>query len=225
MKKILVIGFICCATLVSAQTKITKNLGDFNILKVYNGVDVELIQSTEQRIEITGKKAEKVVVKLTNNTLRISLKFPVITANNQVKVRLFFSKNLHTIDANEGASIQSKKIEQLQLEVSAQEKSYINLGVITKHLYIKSISGGVVQLTGTTKNQYVSVELGGVYHGYGVQPTDTSIVKAGTGAKAEILTGETLDAKVTFGGAIYYKGTPELFKEKKIIGGVIEQRN
>jgi len=225
MKKLLLFIFLCGITTLVAQTKITKNLGDFSTLKVYNGIDVELIQGTEQRIEITGEKAEKVTVKLTNNTLRISLKFPVITANNQVKVRLFFSKNLHTIDANEGSSIQSDTIEQLQLEVSAQEKAYIALGVKTKHLYIKSISGGVVKLTGTTKNQYVTVELGGVYHGYGLQPTDTSIVKAGTGAKAEILTGETLDAKVTFGGAIYYKGTPELFKEKKIIGGVIEQRN
>ncbi|MGB1232517.1 MAG: GIN domain-containing protein, partial [Winogradskyella sp.] len=55
--------------------------------------------------------------------------------------------------------------------------------------------------------------------------SDNSTVKAGTGAKAEILAGETLSAKVSFGGSIFYKGNPEVIKDKKVIGGIIEAKN
>ena len=36
---------------------------------------------------------------------------------------------------------------------------------------------------------------------------------------------EVLDAKVRFGGTIHYKGTPEVLKTKKIIGGTIKAVN
>ena len=42
-----------------------------------------------------------------------------------------------------------------------------------------------------------------------MQTTGNSTVKAGTGAKAEILAGKTLSAKVSFGGSIFYKGNPD----------------
>ena len=37
--------------------------------------------------------------------------------------------------------------------------------------------------------------------------------------------GETLLAKVSFGGSILYKGNPEVIKNKKIAGGIIKQMN
>jgi hypothetical protein len=60
MKKIFFIGVIMCSLSQVAQTTITKNLGDYTILKVYNGISLELIKSTEAKLVITGKKSEKV---------------------------------------------------------------------------------------------------------------------------------------------------------------------
>jgi hypothetical protein len=34
-----------------------------------------------------------------------------------------------------------------------------------------------------------------------------------------------LNAKVSFGGAIFYKGNPKVVKDKKVIAGIIEKRN
>ena len=50
-------------------------------------------------------------------------------------------------------------------------------------------------------------------------------IKAGTGSKAEVNAGETLFAKVSFGGSILYKGDPEVIKNKKTAGGIIKQMN
>ncbi|CAM1357947.1 head GIN domain-containing protein [Tenacibaculum soleae] len=225
MKKITLLCLFLMSVLASAQTTITKSLGEFSTIKVYNGIDVELIKSTENKITVTGEKAEKVTIKNKNNTLKISLKFPETTADGKVKVKLNYATILKIIDANEGATITGKGIKQTQIEIKAQEGAFINMVVDVKHLKVKSSSGAVIKLSGTTKNQNVNADLGGMYHGYKLMVSDLNHVRAGSGSKVEVQAGETLDAKVSFGGSIFYKGKPEVFKNKKVIGGVIEHRS
>ncbi|WP_420552016.1 head GIN domain-containing protein [Tenacibaculum aiptasiae] len=225
MKKLAFLSLFLMTVLASAQTTIDKKLGDFTTVKVYNGIDVKLVKSDESKIVITGEKAEKVKIKTSGNTLKISLRFPETTADGKVKATLYYATTLKTIDANEGAIITSNGIEQSQVEIKAQEGAFINMVVKVKHLKVKSSSGAVIRLSGTSKNQTVDADLGGMYHGYKLEVTDMTMVRAGSGSKVEVQSGETLDAKVSFGGSIFYKGTPEVFKDKKVIGGVIEQRS
>lgn len=214
---------------VTAQTTITNNLVDFSILKVYNGIEVELIKSTEQKIEITGNKSEKVKVKSVNNTLKLSLPFSLNPENNsaegEVLIKLYYNTNIDLIDANEGATITAKLIEQDKLEVNAQERAFINLVVKTTNLEVRASSGGIIKLTGTTDNQKVDLDLYGVYNGFNLEAVKNSFVFAGSGSKAEILAGESLEAKVSFGGSIFYKGNPEVLNDKKVVGGIIQKRN
>lgn len=225
MKKFVFLSLIFVVSLTTAQTTITKNLGDFSTLKVFNGLEVELIKSDVQKLEISGEKSEKVKIKNVNNTLKLSLKFPELSADGKAIIKLYYNTTFATIDANEGATITGKGIQQDKLTVKAQERAFINLVVDIKHTEVRSSSGGIIKLTGTSKNQNVDLDLYGIYHGYGLKVSDNSTVKAGTGAKAEILAGETLSAKVSFGGSIFYKGNPEVIKDKKVIGGIIEAKN
>ncbi|WP_405563925.1 head GIN domain-containing protein [Polaribacter sp. Asnod6-C07] len=229
MKKIIFICVLMMSLSFVAQSTVNKKLGDFSTLKVYNGIELELIKSNESKIEITGLKSEKVKIKNVNNTLKISLPFSLKPENNaangEVLVKLYYSKSIDTIDANEGATITGKEINQNHLEVKSQERAFVNLVVKVKHLEVKTSSGGIIKLSGTTKNQTVDVDLYGIYNGFDLKATANSTVKAGTGAKAEILAGETLNAKVSFGGSIFYKGNPEVLKDKKVIGGIIQKRD
>lgn len=109
--------------------------------------------------------------------------------------------------------------------MNAQERGFINLSIQTGFLIISASSDGIIKVSGTTKDQVVEVDLYGVYHGFNLSSSGSSLVKLGTGAKAEIKAGETLDASVGFGGTIFYKGFLEVVKSKKIIGGMIEARN
>ncbi|MFY9242325.1 MAG: head GIN domain-containing protein [Polaribacter sp.] len=229
MKKIVFIYMLLLTIAVTAQTTITNNLVDFSILKVYNGIEVELIKSTEQKIEITGNKSEKVKVKSVNNTLKLSLPFSLNPENNsaegEVLIKLYYNTNIDLIDANEGATITAKLIEQDKLEVNAQERAFINLVVKTTNLEVRASSGGIIKLTGTTDNQKVDLDLYGVYNGFNLEAVKNSFVFAGSGSKAEILAGESLEAKVSFGGSIFYKGNPEVLNDKKVVGGIIQKRN
>ncbi|WP_439130831.1 head GIN domain-containing protein [Polaribacter sp.] len=229
MKKIIYLFLLFSSLTVMSQSKVTKNLGDFSILKVYNGIELELIKSTEQKLEITGKKSEIVKIKNVDNTLKISLPFSLKPENNlangEVLVKLYYKNTIAVIDGNEGATITGKEIKQDKLEVKSQERAFINMVVNVKHLEVKAISGGIIKLSGNVKNQNVDVDLYGIYNGFDLKAKNNSTVKAGTGAKAEILAGETLNAKVSFGGSIFYKGNPEVLKDKKVVGGIIQKRD
>ncbi len=224
MKNIVFVSMLLLVSVLSAQQKITKNLGDFSVLKIYNGIEIELIKSDVQKLEITGKKSSKVKVKNVNNVLKISLKFPEIAAKDNVFIKLFYNTAISVIDGNEGAIITGKAIEQDELTVKAQERAFINLVIKVKELNVKTISGGIIKLTGTTNNQKVDADLYGNYHGFSLQAANTSIIKAGTGAKAEVFAQKTLKAIVNFGGSIFYKGNPTVQKDKKVAGGVIQKR-
>lgn len=229
MKKFIFIYTLFVSALTFAQTTVTKNLGDFIILKVYNGIELELIKSNDQRLEITGGKSEMVKIKNVNNTLKLSLPFSLKPSNNsaegKVLIKLYYNKTIAIIDANEGATITSKDFNQDKVELNAQERAFINITTKTNYLTIKASSGGIIKVSGTTKNQEVAVDLYGIYHGFNLKSSGNSSVKSGTGAKAEVTAGETLNAKVSFGGTIFYKGNPSVIKDKKVIGGIIEKRN
>jgi hypothetical protein len=229
MKRISFISALFVVFSTFAQSTITQNLGDFTTLKVYNGIELELIKSIDQKIEITGEKSEIVKVKNVDQTLKLSLPFSLKPANNaadgEVLIKLYYNKNINIIDANERSTITSKDFNQDIIELNTQEGAFINITTTTNYLIVRASSGGIIKVSGAAKNQEVDVDLYGIYHGFNLLSSGNSTVNAGTGAKAEIFAGETLRAKVGFGGTIFYKGNPEVVKDKKVIGGIIEKRS
>jgi len=224
MKKLVLLLTLSCSILF-AQEPITKKLGDFNTIKIYNGLTVELQKSNMPKVVISGSQAEDVTIKNSNGILKIRLKFPESFTAEDVKIILYYANNIDVLDANEGAKIISENtIKQQHLEVKVQEGAIIKLPVETKYLVVKAVSGGVITLTGATKNQTIEATTGAIYNAYNLHSKQT-IVTAASGARVEVKTSEVLDAKVRFGGTIFYKGTPEVLKTKKIIGGTIKNKN
>jgi len=224
MKKLALL-LILVGSIAFAQKPITKNLGDFNTIKVFNGLTVKLHKAEKPTIVITGSKAEDVSVKNSNGTLKIKLKFPDSFTAEDVVVTINYSKKIDVIDANEGATITSdEEINQQQLELKVQEGAKIEVPVEVKYLTVKAVSGGTIKLQGATQNQNIEATTGGIYKAYNLESKQTTALAA-SGAIIEVKTSEVLDAKVRFGGTIFYKGTPEVLKTKKIIGGTIKNKN
>ncbi|MDD3722424.1 MAG: DUF2807 domain-containing protein [Lutibacter sp.] len=224
MKKLTLLLILFSATLF-AQEAITTMLGDFNTVKVFNGLSVELQKSSSAKIEIAGSKANEVSVKNSNGTLKIRLKFPKGFIAEDVRIILYYVNDIAVLDANEGASIVSDEIiKQQHLEVKTQEGAKIKLDIDTKYLTVKSVSGGVVSLAGSTESQTIEATTGGIYSAYDLQ-SKQAIATSASGANVEVNTSELLDANVRFGGSIYYKGTPEVLKTKIMVGGTIKDKN
>jgi hypothetical protein len=225
MRKLTLLVLILTATIGFAQEKITTKLGDFHTLKVFNGLTVELQKGETSKVEITGSQSKDVSIKNADGVLKIRLHFPDSFTAEDVKIILYYTKNITVLDSNEGAEIFSNEvINQQHLEVKTQEGAKIKLAINTKHLTVKSVSGGIIKLTGATENQTIEATTGGIYEAFELQ-SKQAIVTAASGANVEVKTSEILDAKVRFGGNIYYKGTPEVLKTKKVIGGKIVDNN
>ena len=207
---------------ISFSQERTINLGDFNILKVFSGITLELVRSDEQKIVIIGEKKENVTVKNTNGKLKVYLTFPEVYDAEKVIIKLYHKEDIDILDANEGAAIFSDlTINQQNVTIRSQEGAYIHLVLDSKYITVKSISGGNIRLRGKVLNQEVEVTTGGVYEGYELDSDSAEVVSA-SGARAEIRTTGLLEARVRFGGIIEYKGNPEKVITKKLMGGKIK---
>lgn len=221
MKHLLLL-LLFMSTISFSQETIKKDLGSFNSLKVFNGLHITLEKASSPSIIISGEKSEEVVIKNVNGKLKLSLRFPETFNASDVNIILKYTKKLVIIDANEGSKIFSEnKVNIDHLELKAQEGALIELDIKTDYLYIKTVTGGTIKLKGKASDQDVEVAMGGTYKAYNLFTDHTSVVSA-SGAVAEVHVKELLDAKVRFGGSIFYKGKPKDIKTKKIIGGTIK---
>ncbi|PCH77769.1 MAG: DUF2807 domain-containing protein [Flavobacteriaceae bacterium] len=221
MKNLIVLFFLT-STVLFAQDSSIKMLGDFNTIKVFNGLTVNLISADNAGIQLVGDKSDDVVYKNNNGMLKVSMKFPETFNAKDVTVTVYYTDDLHTIDANEGSLVQSSDVLKRQnIELRVQEGAHINLDINTKYLTLKAISGGILTLDGKTTNQTVEVTTGGVYEGYNLTSVHTDILCT-TGGQAGVNVSEDLDANVRFGGAVTYKGKPNSIKKNKFIGGKIK---
>lgn len=224
MKKITLL-LVLLTTITFAQDKRTLELGEFHSIKVFTGLKIQLIQSSEQKIEIEGKNQRNIVIKNKNGKLKIYLKLTESLRKYEFDIKLYTNRNIDVIDVNEGAGVFSDDtFSQLKITLKAQEGAFIQLPLDVKYLTAKIISGSNIQTFGKAKSQDVRVGQGGIYDAYTLETEQTKIVVA-TGGKAEINVTDVLDASVRLGGSVYYKGSPDVKKSRKFLGGVIKYKD
>jgi hypothetical protein len=219
MKHLNLILFIVCTQLFS-QTPITKTLGEFSELKVYDLINVELIKASENKIIISGANSNNINIIQKNSTLKIRMKLKYKFNGAETQVKIYYT-DIDIIDANEGSFVFSKDIiKQYEIVLKAQEGSQISVKTETKQLIVKSVTGSTITTTGISENQDIKIRTGGVYKGGSntVENTDLSI-KAG--GEAAVKTTNVLDIKIFSGGDVHIYGTPKQLKQKKIFGGRI----
>jgi len=224
MKNLVIVLAILITGAITAQNTISKTVGEFSELKVYDLINVEMIKSKENKVEISGKNASEVEIINKKGTLKIRLKLEESFDGNKTDVKLYYSA-VDIIDVNEGANVSSQEnIEQFELELKAQEGGSIKLNIITKETIVKSISGGTIELIGTTNHQKISLGTGGIFkaENFLTESTDVSI-KAG--GEAYVNATEVLDIKIRAGGDVYIYGDPKKVNESKALGGRIKRMN
>ena len=203
-----------------SQPPVSKTIGEFSKLKVYDLINVELIQSSENKIEISGENAKNVSIIQKNNTLKIRMEVSKYFKGEDTFVKLFYTK-INTIDVNEGAKVVSETpIQQYEVELKAQEGGEITVPVNTKVLTIKSISGGKIQVHGTSKSQNININTGGVYKGEKLQ-AQFSKIKIKAGGSAEVRSSDLINVKIFAGGFLTIFGQTTNTKQNNIFGGKI----
>ncbi len=218
MKKILFLLVVMGSITASAQRMIDKEVGDFNEIKVFDLIEVNLIKSDENRIIIKGENVYDIKFVNTDGTLKLRMQLEKKFTGEDTFIEVFY-KHLDVIDGNEGAKIVCNElIEQDHLEIRSQEGAQIKAGLNVVDLEVRAVTGGIVEASGLAKNQWIVLNTGGIFEGKELQTsyTDVKITAAG---EAEVFASEKVDIKVRAGGDVYVYGNPRDVNKKTLAGG------
>lgn len=203
--------------------QVSKDLGEFNEVKVFDQLSVELIQSSENKVDITGDRSTEVEVVNKNGQLKIRMPFPKLLSGNNLSIKLYF-KRIEIIDVNEGSIVSSKEtFKQTAFDLSAQEGARVEVNLDVEKVKISSVSGGIVNVSGSATNQTATLSAGGFLEAKNLKTSQTA-VSVSAGGRAEVNASTLVDAKVNAGGSIYIYGKPKQINEKKVFGGKIEEK-
>lgn len=219
MKKLIIAAFIGFSQLISAQ--VSKSLGDFTTVKVFDQINVTLVKANENKIEIRGEKAGDVEVVNKNNDLKIRMKFTKLLQGEDIEATVYYKGSIDKVEASEGAFVgSSDTFKATAFEISAKEGATVKLNLAVSKLNSTSGSGGILELTGTATNHDVVLKSGGILKGKNLETSQTTIA-INAGGEADIYATELVQAKTRAGGDINIYGNPKQVNENKTAGGRI----
>ncbi|MFE3872339.1 head GIN domain-containing protein [Flavobacterium sp. ZS1P70] len=221
MKKLVIIAVVLLSQLTNAQ--LTRNLGDFDEVRVFDKINLKLIPGLENKTIITGNRANEVEVVNKNGILKIRMPFPQLLSGDDIIVKLYFKK-IEGISASEGSYVSSETdFKQTILNLNSKSGAVINIDINVDKVNVKANAGGIIELSGTALNQDVVITSGGVLKAKDLHTTQTSI-SVSAGGNAEINATVLVDAKVKAGGSVYIYGKPKQINKEVFIGGTIMEK-
>lgn len=224
MKRLLIIMALVLSASAIAQGDIEKNIGDFDEIKVYDLINVELIKSDENKAIISGDNKSDVELINKNGSLRIKMRLGQNFEGNKTVVTLHY-KEIEVIDANEGSYVYSDDtFKQYTMELRVQEGAIIKLGLDVTNAKIKAVTGGEINVSGKAVRQDISMNTGGIFQGKSFETESTYIAIRAAG-EAHINASRLADVKIRAGGDVFIYGNPDKVTENKIFGGRIERRD
>lgn len=214
----LVFLLLLTSTLTFAQAI---RLGQFDEIKVFDGIRVTVIPSRADSLVIEGKNKDFVSYKNKNGRLYIRMNVKKRLSGFNTTVALFSSTPLEVIDVNEGAFVSFQDVLfQQSIVFKAQEGAEIDAILDVQKVTTKTVSGGIVNLKGAAVTQEHRVSAGGVVDAATLDSQQVQVsVKAG--GSAAVRATELADARVSFGGSVKVYGEPKKLIQKTAVGGNI----
>lgn len=222
MKKVFLLALIIAGQFAIAQ-EITKNLGDFSTVKVYDQISLKLVASTENKIVITGAKAEDVEPVTKGNTLKVKMRTLKLLQGEDITATLYY-KNIDYVGVYEGAYVSSEDtFKATSFEIDAQEGGVAKLILDVQKLKTRIQTGGEMELSGKAAYHDNSITSAGKLKAKPLA-TETTEIVINAGGNADITAKVLVDAQIRAGGTIDIYGSPKQVKKRTAAGGKIKVR-
>ena len=222
MKKLVMIAFVVLAQFTNAQ--VSRNLGDFDKVKVFDKIKVVLISAEQNKLVITGNRADEVETVNKNGDLKIRMPFPKLLSGDDIIVKLYFKK-IESIAVSEGSYVSSESdFKQTILDLNAKSGGEIDINIDVDKVNVKANAGGIITISGKATNQNVTITSGGILNAKDLHTSQTAITVA-AGGQSEVHANTLVDAKVKAGGSIFIYGKPKQINKEVFIGGTILEKN
>jgi hypothetical protein len=218
MKKVFLLAFLGLSQFISAQ--VTKNVGDFTTIRVFDKINVTLVKSSESKVVLKGAKSEDVELVTKNNELTVRMKFSKLLKGEDIEATVYY-KNIDQVEASEGSYVGSADtFNATSFEVYSKEGATVKLTLDVKKLKSKATSGSTLELTGTATNHDNTILSGGILKAKGLTTAQTT-VSISAGGEADVTATDFVDAKTKAGGTINVYGSPKQVNQKTFAGGTI----
>lgn len=202
-------------------TTVTRTTSDYDGISCAGNFDYVLVAGTEGKITIEGEenllkyiitevKGDKLVVKTENN---VNLK---PSANKSILITIPF-KDINNIALAGAGDLTSKDtVRASDLKVSMAGSGDVVLTIETNSVKGRLAGSGDLTLKGKTNDLDANIAGSGDFHGFELLANNTDVSIAGSG-DAEVVSNESIKARVAGSGDIKYKGNPKK-EDTKVIG-------
>ncbi|WP_296382640.1 head GIN domain-containing protein [Winogradskyella sp.] len=197
---------------------------DFSSIKVSQGLDLYITQSNDVSLSIEADENlhDLIMTKVENSVLSIYTTENIRKAASK-KIMLSIS-DISAIKATSGSDVYSTNtIEVDDLELNTTSGADMKLDVTTQTLNCHSTSGSDINISGTTNILIAEATSGSDIEASNLK-SETSKVKATSGADISVNTSKELTARATSGGDVRYSGNPEKVNKSDSSSGSVRQQ-
>src|SRR5690606_33528477 len=175
MRKLYTWSLLVLPLLTFAQRIIDTEVGEFKEIKVFDLIEVNLIQSDENKIMIKGWNVDDIIWTNKKGVLKLRMQLDKKFQGEDTMIEVYYT-NLDVIDGNEGAQITcNEMVQKSKIELRAQEGAKIHIGMDVDYADIRAVTGGIVEASGLAKNQTVVLNTGGIFDGRDLRTANTDI--------------------------------------------------
>ena len=218
--KRLILTLLIIPSLLVSQEEINRNISEFTKLSIYDGINVELIKSDQNKVEASGENTRFVVVKNKNGNLKIRLNVQKRFSGDRTMVKLYY-KNLYSFIAHEGSNLFSKDtIKQADLKIKGHTGSRIDIPVELNSISVTSTAGAKITLRGSSTYLEASSATGSEINARNMVIMDGE-VSALSGSMVDVRAETSLEAIARIGGVINIHSKTERITEKVSLGGSV----
>lgn len=218
MKQVTSLFLVLLSTISIAQ--VTRNVGDFTKISVFDKIQVELIQSDENKVVLDGVNAAEVEVVNKNGTVKLRLPLVKFLSGQQIEAKIYYT-SLTSIMAAEGSKVTANsQIKADDLIIETKEGSQVTLDLAVDNLYIKAYTGSELNLTGNTHDLDALINTGADLKAKELT-VQHALVNVNTGGIASVTAKEYLSVKVVAGGSVFVYGNPSKLTQSVTAGGTI----
>ncbi|MFO8000366.1 MAG: head GIN domain-containing protein [Marinilabilia sp.] len=201
-------------------SKETRNVKDFEKLKVRKGINVTLIkgEKPEAEINIVNAETSDVIIENDKNELTVKMKTRIY---KDVSVQVYLTYNeIREISTGSGATVDAEGVlSGNNLVLDAGMDSSIELEVDVKNLEA-NVSAARITLKGYAESVEAKATTGGKLR-YENLESEEAFITANTGAVATVNVSRHLEAKAGSGGKVEYSGNPEKVDTRETLGGKV----
>jgi hypothetical protein len=220
-----VITFIGIASYGNSDKTETRQVSNFNGIKVSTGIDLYITMGASEEVKIVADDEiiDDLITEVKDGTLRIYMKQTNNWFNwnsgNQTRKAYVTVNALKSIDASSGSDVKSENtLKGEELKVNASSGSDVEIDVYYKNVWLDTSSGSNAKLSGKTKNFKAEASSGSDIK---AQDLESSIcrVSVSSGSDATVNVTDELYAKASSGADVMYYGNPQVKDIDESSGG------